>query len=191
MSKNTMQNAGEIRRTYSVLVENRPGVLSIISRLFSRNGFNIDSFCSGPTADPNLTRLTIEVFADDNHANLLLAQLNKMVPVYSAKMMDLSKTIRREFVLFKCEAKDYETRNEIIQIGNIFRASVIDVSQETLTLAVIGEESKISALQELLEPFHILELARTGNLAIERGKYTIDEKTKENAEFNYGKNVTE
>lgn len=191
MSKNTIQNACEIRRTFSVLVENRPGVLSIISRLFSRNGFNIDSFCSGPTADPNLTRLTIEVFADDNHANLLLAQLNKMVPVYSAKMLEAAKIIRREFVLFKCEAKDFETRNEIIQLGNIFRASVIDVSQETLTLAVIGEESKINALQKLLEPFHILELARTGNLAIERGKYTIDEKTKENVEFSYGKNVTE
>ena len=169
---NTTQNTEEIRRTFSVLVENRPGVLSIISRLFSRNGFNIDSFCSGPTTDPNLTRITIEVYADDNHANLLLAQLNKMVPVYSAKMMEPAKTIRREFVLFKCEAKKYETRNEIIQIGNIFRATVIDVSSDTLT-------------------FHILELARTGNLAIERGKYTIDEKTKENIEFSYGKNVTE
>ena len=188
---NTTQNTEKIRRTFSVLVENRPGVLSIISRLFSRNGFNIDSFCSGPPTDPNLTRITIEVYADDNHANLLLAQLNKMLPVYSAKMMEPSKTIRREFVLFKCEAKKYETRNEIIQIGNIFRATVIDVSSDTLTLAMIGEESKINALQELLEPFHILELARTGNLAIERGKYTIDEKTKENIEFSYGKNVTE
>ena len=94
-------------------------------------------------------------------------------------------------MLFKCEAKKYETRNEIIQIGNIFRATVIDVSSDTLTLAMIGEESKINALQELLEPFHILELARTGNLAMERGKYTIDEKTKENIEFSYGKNVTE
>lgn len=75
---NTTQNTEKIRRTFSVLVENRPGVLSIISRLFSRNGFNIDSFCSGPTTDPNLTRITIEVYADDNHANLLLAQLNKM-----------------------------------------------------------------------------------------------------------------
>ena len=160
---NTTQNTEKIRRTFSVLVENRPGVLSIISRLFSRNGFNIDSFCSGPTTDPNLTRITIEVYADDNHANLL----------------------------FKCEAKEYETRNEIIQIGNIFRATVIDVSSDTLTLAMIGEENKINALQELLEPFNILELARTGNLAMERGKYTIDEKTKENIEFSYGKNVTE
>lgn len=188
---NTTQNTEKIRRTFSVLVENRPGVLSIISRLFSRNGFNIDSFCSGPTTDPNLTRITIEVYADDNHANLLLAQLNKMVPVYSAKMMEPAKTIRREFVLIKCEAKEYETRNEIIQIGNIFRATVIDVSSDTLTLAMIGEENKINALQELLEPFNILELARTGNLAMERGKYTIDEKTKENIEFSYGKNVTE
>lgn len=175
------------RRTFSVLVENRSGVLSVIARLFSRNGFNIESFTAGTTTDPGRTRLTIEVEADDNHTNLLLAQLNKMVPVYSAKLLDPEHTIRREFVLFKCSAPTYAVRDEIIQIGNIFRASVIDVSQETLTLSVIGSESKISAIRELLEPFGILEMARTGILAVERGKYTIDEKTKEYSEFSYGK----
>lgn len=177
------------RRTISVLVENRSGVLSVVARLFSRNGFNIESFTAGTTTDPALTRLTIEVVADDNHTHLLLAQLNKMVPVYSAKLLQPDHTIRREFVLFKCSAPTFAIRDEIIQIGNIFRASVIDVSKETLTLSVIGEESKINAIRELLEPFGILELARTGILAVERGKYTIDEKTKENSEFNYGKNV--
>lgn len=188
MDKNTI-NTEPRRRTLSVLVENRPGVLSVIARLFSRNGFNIDSFCAGTTTDPNLTRLTIEVVADDNHTNLLIAQLNKMVPVYYAKLMDDEKTIRREFVLFKCSAPTYEKRNEIVQIGNIFRASVIDVSQETLTLSLIGEENKVNALRELLEPFGILELVRTGILAIERGKYTISEETKENTEFSLGKNI--
>ena len=189
MAVRRVQDTHSKRRTFSVLVENRPGVLSVVSRLFSRNGFNIESFCAGTTTNPKLTRLTIEVTADDNHTNLLLAQLNKMVPVYSAKLLENDKTIRREFVLFKCEAQDYETRNEIIQIGNIFRASVIDVSQETLTLSLSGDEDKINALKDLLTPFGILELARTGILAIERGKYTLDEKTKENTEFNYGKSL--
>ena len=112
-----------------------------------------------------------------------------MVPVYYAKLLKEEATIRRELVLFKCSAPTFETRNEIIQIGNIFRASVIDVSRETLTLALIGDESKISAIRDLLAPFGILELARTGILGMERGKYTIDEKTKESSEFNYGKSV--
>lgn len=188
MGENKMTSEKE-RRTLSILVENRPGVLSIIARLFSRNGFNIESFCAGATADPHLTRITIEVTADDNHTNLLVAQLNKMIPVYSAKTLDKEKTIRREFVLFKCSATTSEERNEIIQIGNIFRASVIDISKETLTLSVIGDETKIDGIRDMLEPFGILELARTGILAVERGKYTIDEESKDSKEFDYGKNL--
>ena len=189
MSTNHTSDNEARRRTLSVLVENRPGVLSIVARLFSRSGYNIESFTAGATLDEGLTRLTIEVVAGANSTRLLLAQLNKMVPVYYAKLLKEEETIRREFVLFKCSAPTFETRNEIIQIGNIFRASVIDVSRETLTLALIGDESKISAIRDLLAPFGILELARTGILGMERGKYTIDEKTKESSEFNYGKSV--
>ena len=149
-------------RTLSVLVENESGVLSQISRLFSRKGFNIESLAVGTTDDPRISRMTIEVIANDNHT---------------------------ELVLYKVRAKSSEDRNEVIQIASIFRGAIIDVSKETLTLSVIGDEKKTDAVQELLEGFGIIELVRTGMIALERGKYTIDEETKEKGEFNYGKDV--
>ncbi len=179
----------EERRTLSVLVDNKPGVLSQISRLFTRNGYNIESFAAGTTTDEDITRLTIEVIANDSHTELMVAQLSKMVPVHSVKLLTAEHTIRRELVFFKVRAATSEQRNEIIQVANIFRGSVIDMSRETLTLSIIGDEKKIAGVRELLEGFGILEIARSGMVAMERGKYTIDEETKEKGEFNYGKNV--
>ena len=153
-------------RTLSVLVDNEAGVLSQISRLFSRKGFNVESLAVGATDHPEISRMTIEVMANENQTNLMCNQLAKMV-----------------------RAKNSEDKNEIIQIANIFRGSIIDVSKETLTLSVIGDEKKTDAVQELLEGFGIVELVRTGMIALERGKYTIDEDTKEKGEFNYGKDV--
>ena len=177
------------RRTLSVLVDNRPGVLSQIARLFTRNGYNIESFTAGTTIDEDITRLTIEVTADDSHTELMVAQLSKMVPVHSVKLLEAEHVIRRELVLFKVHAVTSEVRNEIIQVANIFRGSVIDVSRETLTLSIIGDEKKIDGVRDILEGFGIIELARTGMIALERGKYTINDETKEKGEFNYGKNV--
>ena len=104
-------------------------------------------------------------------------------------MLKAEHAIRRELVLIKVMADDFGKRNEIIQIANIFRASIIDVSKASLTIAVIGDESKAEAIQNLLTEFGILELVRTGMVALERGQYTIDEQTKEKGEFDYGKNV--
>ena len=174
-------------RTLSVLVDNESGVLSQISRLFSRKGFNIQSLAVGTTDDPAISRMTIEVLANDNHTDLICNQLAKMVPVHSVKLLIPSHSIRRELVLYKVRAKNSEDRNEIIQVANIFRGAIIDVSKDTLTLSVIGDEKKTNAVQELLEGFGIIELVRTGMIALERGKYTIDEDTKEKGEFNYGK----
>ena len=179
----------ETRRTLSVLVDNKPGVLSQVSRLFTRNGYNIESFAAGTTTDEDITRLTIEVIASDSHTELMVAQLSKMVPVHSVKLLTTEHTIRRELVFFKVRAASSEERNEIIQVANIFRGSVIDMSRETLTLSIIGDEKKISGVWELLDGFGIIEVARSGMVAMERGKYTIDEETKEKGEFNYGKNV--
>ena len=176
-------------RTLSVLVENESGVLSQISRLVSRKGFNIESLAVGTTDDPAISRMTIEVRANDNHTTLLCAQLSKMVPVHSVKLLVPGHSIRRELVLYKVRARNSEDKNEIIQIANIFRASIIDVSKSSLTIAVIGDESKAEAIQNLLKEFGILELVRTGMVALERGQYTIDEQTKEKGEFDYGKNV--
>ena len=129
-------------RTLSVLVDNESGVLSQISRLFSRKGFNIESLAVGTTDDPAVSRMTIEVLTNDNQTALICNQLAKMVPVHSVKLLVASHSIRRELVLYKVHARTSEDKNEIIQIANIFRGSIIDVSKETLTLSVIGDEKK-------------------------------------------------
>ena len=177
------------RRTLAVLVDNEAGVLSRVVRLFSGKGYNIESLAVGTTDDPKVSRITIEVLADEKQTNLLSNQLRKLICVHSVKSLHPDHCIRRELVLIKVLAKTSETRNEVIQIANIFRASIIDVSISSITLAVIGDESKAEAIQNLLREFGILELVRTGMVALERGQYTIDEQTKEKGEFDYGKNV--
>jgi len=176
-------------RTLSVLVDNESGVLSQISRLFSRKGFNIESLAVGPTDDPLVSRMTIEVITNDNHTDLLCNQLSKMVPVHSVRVLPQEHSIRRELVMYKVRAESRDDRNEVIQLANIFRASIIDVSTKSLTLAVIGRESKADALEDLLKEFGILELVRTGMVALERGQYTITDERKETMEFNVGKSL--
>ena len=177
------------RHTLAVLVDNEAGVLSRVARLFSGKGYNIESLAVGTTHDPAISRITIEVLTTEKQAKLICSQLRKLICVHSVKRLDAEKSIRRELVLIKVAAPTHEARNEIIQIANIFRASIIDVSTGSLTLALIGEESKAMAIQNLLDEFGILELVRTGTVALERGQYTIDEQTKEKGEFDYGKNV--
>ena len=177
------------RHTLAVLVDNEAGVLSRVARLFSGKGYNIESLAVGTTHDPAVSRITIEVLADERHAGLICSQLRKLICVHSVKRLDAERTIRRELVLIKVAAATHEARNEIIQIANIFRASIIDVATESLTIAVIGDDSKAAAIQNLLGEFGILELVRTGVVALERGQYTIDEQTKEKGEFDDGKNV--
>ena len=174
--------------TLSVLVENAAGVLSQVSRLFSRKGYNIESLAVGATDDPAVSRITIEVLADDASTQQIMNQLRKLFPVYSVQELLPDRSIRRELVLYKVRAEQPDIRNEIIQIANIFRASIIDVSLKSLTLALIGDETKADAMQKLLESFGILELVRTGMVALERGAYTIGDETKEKAEFSLGKN---
>jgi len=177
------------RKTLSVLVDNEAGVLSQIVRLFSGKGYNIDSLSLGETHDAAITRITIEVVVTDEQIELIANQLRKQICVHSVKVLDESHSIRRELVLIKVLAQTSEARNQIIQIANIFRASTIDVSISSITLAIIGDETKVEAFQNLLMEFGILELVRTGMVALERGRYTIDEQTKEKGEFDYGKNV--
>ena len=177
------------RKTLAVLVDNEAGVLSRVARLFSGKGYNIESLAVGTTDDPKISRITIEILADENQTRLIASQLRKLICVHSVKTLVPEHAIRRELVLIKVKADSAVTRNEIIQIANIFRASIIDVSVASLTLAVIGDESKAEALQNLLKEFGILELVRTGMVALERGQFTIDEQTKMKGEYDYGKNV--
>lgn len=179
------------RHTLSVLVENTPGVLSQVSRLFSRKGYNIESLAVGTTDDPAVSRITIEVKCDDLMVEQIINQLRKLFCVYSVRLLPPNSSIRRELVLIKVKAEGRDVRNEVIQIANIFRATIIDVSTKSLTLAVIGQESKDDALEKLLCEFGILELVRTGMVALERGEATINDNddNKETDEFDLGKNV--
>ena len=176
-------------RTISVLVNNASGVLSQVSRLFSRKGYNIESLAVGTTHDPAVSRITVEVKADDARTALLCNQLRKLLPVHSVRLLDRKNCVRRELVLIKVAAAAGEAADRVVQIAGIFRAHVIDVSPATLTLSVIGEEGKTAALVDLLGEFGILELVRTGMVALSRGEGTIYEATKESGEFDYGKNL--
>jgi acetolactate synthase-1/3 small subunit len=177
------------KQTLVVLVDNEAGVLSQVSRLFSRKGYNIESLAVGATAKKNLSRITIEVMTDDAHVQLLSNQLRKLLPVHSVKILSDQNAIRRELIIVKLHTPDAGVRSELTQIANIFRASIIDVSIETLSLAVIGEEHKLEGMINILKEFEIMELVRTGVIAMERGQTTIYEETKEKGEFYYGKNV--
>ena len=177
------------RYTIAALVSNEAGVLSQVTRLFSRKGYNIETLAVGCTEDADVSRITIEIVTELQRVELLCNQLRKLIPVYSVKLLKPERSIRRELVLIKVRAADRAVRDEVIQIGNIFRASIIDITPSTLTLSVIGDETKTAAVENLLSDFGILELVRTGIVAIERGANTINEDTKEKGEFNYGKNV--
>ena len=177
------------KQTLAILVDNEAGVLSQVSRLFSRKGDNIESLAVGTADQPNTSRITIEVMADDDHAKLLSNQLRKLFPVHSVKLLTPQKSIHRELVLYKVRTPDNDARNAIIQIANIFRANIIDVSTGSITLTVIGEESKVEAIHRLLQKCTVLEMVRAGIVALERGDNTINDETKEKGEFNYGKNV--
>ena len=178
------------RYTLAVLVDNVSGVLSQVSHLFSRKGYNIESFSAGPIDRPGVTRITIEVLAEtDAQINLLCNQLRKLFPVHSVKLLPAGHTLRRELSLIKVRAESAEARNEIIQICGVFRASVVDIAPGSLVLAVIGEEDKTDALVSILAPHGILEVDRTGIVALERGGTTLHDETKVRGEFNYGKNV--
>ncbi len=177
------------RHTLAAIVDNEAGVLSQVSRLFSRKGYNIESLAVGTTNKPDTSRITIEVMADDDHIKLLANQLRKLFPVHSVKVLTPEHSIRRQLVLFKVRAPNSQVRNEVIQIANIFRANILDVSIGSLTLAMIGDEEKTMAIEKILEEFEVCELVRTGIIALERGQETIYDETKEKGEFNYGKNV--
>ena len=175
--------------TLSILVRDIPGVLSQVARLFSRKGYNIESIVSGETDKPGVTRITIVILGDELMVNQIADQCRKLIPVLAVKILDEDAALQREFSLIKVHAADRNTRDEVIQMANIFRATIVDVSHETLTVAIFGEQGKTKALTNLLADFGILEIAKTGTLAIERGRSTIYDDNKLKEEYNYGKNV--
>jgi acetolactate synthase I/III small subunit len=154
--------------TLAVLVENRSGVLAKVAGLFSKRGYNIDSLAVGVTEDPEISRMTIVVQGDDQVLEQVTKQFNKIVDVIKVSDIEADDTVERELALIKVTA-DVTTRAEIIQIANIFRARIVDVARNSITVEVTGDESKIQAIEKLLRQFGIKEMARTGKIALIRG----------------------
>jgi acetolactate synthase I/III small subunit len=154
--------------TLAVLVENKSGVLAKVAGLFSKRGYNIDSLAVGVTEDPEISRITIVVQGDDQVLEQVTKQFNKIVDVIKVLDIEGDDTVERELALIKVTA-DVTTRAEIIQIANIFRARIVDVDRNSITVEVTGDESKIQAIEKLLRQFGIKEMARTGKIALVRG----------------------
>jgi acetolactate synthase-1/3 small subunit len=157
-----------MKHTLSVLVENKPGVLTRVASLFARRGFNIDSLAVGITEDPTLSRMTIVVDADDVAIEQVTKQLHKLINVLKIQNLDPKAMIDRELVLYKVNAAP-ERRHEIIEIANVFRAKIVDVGKASLTIEATGTSDKLAAMEDLLRAYGIKELARTGKIALARG----------------------
>jgi acetolactate synthase I/III small subunit len=161
--------------TVSVLVEDRPGVLARIAGLFSRRGFNIDSLAVGPTEDPGRSRMTIVVDCADMPLEQVTKQLNKLVHVLKIVELEAARAVERELVLVKVKA-DPAVRYQIVELAEMFRAKIGDVAPETLTIEATGSPDKVAAMLELLDPYGIRELVRTGRIALARGGKGIADK---------------
>lgn len=157
-----------MRHTISVLVENKFGVLARIATLFAARGFNIDSLAVGETENPDVSRMTIVVRGDDRILEQVEKQLNKLVDVIKVSDFLEAPHIERDLALIKVKV-DKSNRSELLQIADIFRANIVDVSSESVIIEVTGDEDKIDALIKLLTPFGIKEMVRTGVVAISRG----------------------
>ena len=156
----------------SALVENRAGTLSRVSGLFSRRGFNIDSLTVGETEDASISRMTIAVSGDDAVLEQIIKQLGKLVDVIAVRELDPASCLRREIMLVKVGA-DEKTRPAVIEIAGIFRSRILDVSPATITIEATGDIEKLNGLLLLLRPYGVLELARTGLVALERGSLVL------------------
>ncbi|OHU22525.1 acetolactate synthase small subunit [Mycobacteroides franklinii] len=158
--------------TLSVLVEDRPGVLARVSALFSRRGFNIASLAVGPTEVKGISRMTIVVTVDDFPLEQVTKQLNKLINVIKIVEQDEDNSVARELMLVKVRA-DATVRAQVIEVVNLFRAKVVDVSPESVTIEATGTQSKLDALLRMLDPYGIREIVQSGVVALSRGPRSI------------------
>jgi len=158
----------ENRHVLSILVRNQSGVLSRITGLFSRRGYNIDSLTVGVTEDPNLSRMTVCVHTDDETVVQIKNQVRKLYDVLKVEELSPSDAVIREIVMIKIKASS-DDRAEVIGICDIFRANIVDVAPESLVAQITGDEAKLDAFVSMLEPFGIKEIVRTGLTALKRG----------------------
>lgn len=161
--------------TLSVLVENKPGVLARVASLFSRRGFNIESLAVGPTEVPEVSRMTIVVSVEGLPLEQVTKQLNKLVNVLKIVELDESTSVQRAIALVKVRA-DAGQRSSILEVVQLFRAKVVDVALDAVTIEVTGNDDKVEALLKLLEPYGIKELVKSGVIAVSRGGRSITDR---------------
>jgi acetolactate synthase I/III small subunit len=164
------------KHTLSVLVEDKPGVLARIAGLFSRRGFNIESLAVGPTEHPEVSRMTIVVNVEESPLEQVTKQLNKLVEVIKIVELDAEQSVTRELVMVKVAATP-ETRSQVLDVVQLFRAKVIDVATDALTIQITGNSGKIADLLRVLEPFGIREIVQSGMVAIGRGSRSVSERS--------------
>jgi acetolactate synthase I/III small subunit len=173
LSLDELEAAGNLRtgrkHILSILVENKPGVLTRIAGLFARRGFNIDTLAVGPTDDEELSRITLTLDGAKHSIDQVTKQLHKLVNVLKIRDLEPEETLARELALFKVAA-DGANRSEVMQICEIFRAKVVDVSRRALVVEVTGTCDKVDGFERLVRPFGLIEMARTGEIAISRGR---------------------
>ena len=158
-----------MKHTLSILVENKPGVLTRVAGLFARRGFNIESLAVGVSEDPQLSRITIVIDGDEHPVDQVTKQLHKLINVLKIRDLGPDNAVSAELLLVKV-AGDGDKRSEALQIAEIFKAKIVDVDRRALTLRVVGTTDKVEALLELLQPLGILEVVRTGTIAMARGR---------------------
>jgi len=163
------------KHTLSVLVENKPGVLARIAALFSRRGFNIDSLAVGPTEHPAVSRMTVVVDVEDKPLEQVTKQLNKLVNVIKIVELDPVQAVQRELLLVKVKA-DLDSRSHVLETVQLFRAKVIDVASDAVTIEATGSPEKLEALLRVLEPFGIRELVQSGVVAVGRGARSMTDR---------------
>ncbi len=163
------------RHTLSVLVEDKPGVLARIASLFSRRGFNIESLAVGPTELPEVSRITIVVSVEGLALEQVTKQLNKLINVLKIVELDPDNSVQREFMLVKVRT-DGDSRSRVLETVTLFRAKVVDVSPESVTIEATGKADKLQALLKVLEPFGIKELVKSGMVAVGRGPRSISDR---------------
>jgi acetolactate synthase-1/3 small subunit len=163
------------RHTLSVLVENKPGVLARVAGLFSRRGFNIDSLAVGPTEHDDVSRMTIVVSVDELPLEQVTKQLNKLINVLKIVELEPAASVQRELLLLKVRA-DVQTRSHVLETVQLFRAKVVDVATDTVTIEATGTADKLEALIKVLEPFGIRELVQSGLVAVARGSRSMTDR---------------
>ena len=162
-----------MKYTLAVLVDNKPGVLTHIAGLISRRAFNIESIAAGHSEEPDITRINIVVDVDDEfQLDQVINQLSKLIDVIKIVNLTTVDSIQRELVLIKVNA-NRATRSDIVNIVEIFRAKIVDVNRETMVIELTGEENKIDALCEVLSEYEIIEIVRTGKIALSRGPKAV------------------